>query len=169
MSNRAIFFDRDGTLNLDTGFLHDKSEFVWIDGAIDALKLCRKCGFLTIVVTNQSGIARGFYTEADTENLHLWMNEELDKLGAKIDGFYYCPHHPEGKLAKYRKVCACRKPAPGMIERAAKDFDIDRALSYLIGDRQSDMDAAKAAGVRGLLYQGGNLADFLRQHIDELA
>jgi len=90
-------------------------------------------------------------------------------LDAKIDGFYYCPHHPEGKLAKYRKVCACRKPAPGMIERAAKDFDIDRALSYLIGDRQSDMDAAKAAGVRGLLYQGGNLVDFLRQHIDELA
>jgi len=162
MPNKAIFFDRDGTLNVDVHYLHDPEQFVWVDGAIDAIRWANTHGYLVIVVTNQSGIARGYYDEAAVQRLHDWMNAELAKHGAHIDAFYYCPHHTEGIVPAYTKVCACRKPAPGMLLRAIAEYDIDPAASLLIGDGEHDAAAAANAGVKGVLYPGGNLCDCMR-------
>lgn len=162
MPNKAIFFDRDGTLNVDVHYLHDPEQFVWVDGAIDAIRWANTHGYLVIVVTNQSGIARGYYDEAAVQRLHDWMNAELAKHGAHIDAFYYCPHHTEGIVPAYTKVCACRKPAPGMLLRAIAEYDIDPAVSLLIGDGEHDVVAAANAGVKGVLYPGGNLCDCVR-------
>ena len=161
--NRAIFFDRDGVLNEEVGYLHEIKKFKWIDGAIDAIKFCNEKNFWVIVVTNQSGIARGIYTEDDTKKLHKFMQAELEKVGAHIDAFYYCPHHPEGKISAYRKVCDCRKPEPGLILRACKDFDIDVKTSILIGDGARDIEAGRRAGVGKLIrFDGGNLFDVVK-------
>ena len=162
MPNKAIFFDRDGTLNVDVHYLHNPEQFVWVDGAIDAICWANTHGYLVIVVTNQSGIARGYYDEAAVQRLHDWMNAELAKHGAHIDAFYYCPHHTEGIVPAYTKVCACRKPAPGMLLRAIAEYDIDPAVSLLIGDGEHDVVAAANAGVKGVLYPGGNLCDCVR-------
>lgn len=162
MPNKAIFFDRDGTLNVDVHYLHDPEQFVWVDGAIDAIRWANTHGYLVIVVTNQSGIARGYYDEAAVQRLHDWMNAELAKHDAHIDAFYYCPHHTEGIVPAYTKVCACRKPAPGMLLRAIAEYDIDPAASLLIGDGEHDVTAAANAGVKGVLYPGGNLCDCVR-------
>lgn len=163
--SKAVFFDRDGTLNVDTGYLHDKADFVWIEGAIEAIKRCRQAGFLVIVVTNQSGVARGYYTERDVNELHEWMNYELAQYGTRIDRFYYCPHHPVATVAAYQKNCHCRKPHTGMIDAACADFNIDRNRSWLVGDRPTDMQTAEAAGLRGILYASGSLLDLLNEHI----
>lgn len=165
MPNKAIFFDRDGTLNVDVHYLHDPEQFVWVDGAIDAIRWANTHGYLVIVVTNQSGIARGYYDEAAVQRLHDWMNAELAKYGAQIDAFYYCPHHTEGIVPAYTKVCACRKPAPGMLLRAIAEYDIDPAASLLIGDGEHDVAAAANAGVKGVLYPGGNLCDCVRDAV----
>lgn len=157
MPNKAIFFDRDGTLNVDVHYLHEPEKFVWIEGAIDAIRWANAHGYLVIVVTNQSGIARGYYDEADVHRLHNWMNAELRKHGAHIDAFYYCPHHIEGKLPAYARSCDCRKPAPGMILRAIREHDIDPAASWMFGDAESDVAAAENAGVKGVRYAGGSL------------
>ena len=140
MPNRAIFFDRDGTLNVDVHYLHDPADFVWVEGAVEAIRWANTHGYLVIVVTNQSGIARGYYDEAAVQRLHDWMNAELARYDAHIDAFYYCPHHTEGAVPAYTKACGCRKPGPGMILRAIQDHDID------------------PAGVHGVQYTGGSLA-----------
>ena len=157
MPNKAIFFDRDGTLNVDVHYLHDPAEFAWTEGAVEAIRWANEHGFLVIVVTNQSGIARGYYGEDSVRRLHDWMSAELAQHGAHIDAFYYCPHHPEGRVPAYTRVCGCRKPAPGMLLRAITEHDIDPAASLMIGDAPRDMAAAEKAGVRGMLYEGGNL------------
>ena len=162
---KAVFFDRDGTLNVDTAYLYRIEEFRWIEGAVEAIRYCNDRGWLVIVVTNQSGVARGYYTEADVERLHAWMNEDLQKHGAHIDAFYYCPHHPKGAVAQYAKECDCRKPAPGLVETACREYGIDKAKSVLIGDKERDVECAERAGVRGILYPGGSLLDTLRQYI----
>lgn len=159
----AIFFDRDGVLNVEKGYLHKIEDFEWMDGAQAAIKFCNENKILAIVVTNQSGIARGLHTEEDTKNLHEFMQSELKKIGAHIDGFYFCPHHPEGIIFPYGRVCDCRKPKPGMILQACKDFDIDPKKSFLIGDAQRDLDSAKNAGLRdAVFFTGGNLFDAVR-------
>ena len=164
--NSAIFFDRDGVLNEEVGYLHEISKFKWIDGAIDAIKLCNEKNFFVIVVTNQSGIARGLYTEDDTKKLHNFMQTELEKFGAHIDAFYYCPHHPEGKVVAYKKVCDCRKPEPGLILRACKDFDIDVSKSVLIGDSARDIEAGRRAGIgKPVRFDGGNLFDVIKKFL----
>ena len=162
---KAVFFDRDGTLNVDTAYLYRIEEFRWEEGAVEAIRYCNDRGWLVIVVTNQSGVARGYYTEADVERLHAWMNEDLEKHGAHIDAFYYCPHHPQGAVAQYAKECDCRKPAPGLVETACREYGIDEAKSVLIGDKERDVECAERAGVRGILYPGGSLLDALRQYI----
>ena len=162
---KAVFFDRDGTLNVDTDYLYKIEEFRWEEGAVEAIRYCNDRGWLVIVVTNQSGVARGYYTEADVERLHAWMNEDLQKHGAHIDAFYYCPHHPKGVVAQYAKECDCRKPAPGLVETACKEFGIDKSRSVLIGDKERDVECAERAGVRGILYPGGSLLEVLRQYI----
>ena len=124
----AFFFDRDGVLNEEVGYLHEIEKFKWIDGAIDAIKFCNDQNFLTVVVTNQSGVARGFYSEDDVKKIHAFMQNELEKFDAHIDAFYYCPHHPEGNVTAYRKICDCRKPEPGLILRACRELDINPAI-----------------------------------------
>ena len=165
MPNKAIFFDRDGTLNVDVDYLHDPADFVWTEGAIDAVRWANEHGYLAIVVTNQSGVARGYFPESDVSRLHEWMNTELQKHGAHIDAFYYCPHHPEAKLAAYRRDCDCRKPAPGLLLRALREHDVDPGASLMIGDAPRDIAGAAQAGIRGVLYEGGDLCVFLRHAI----
>ena len=158
--NKAIFFDRDGVLNEEVGYLHEIEKFSWIDGAKQAIKFCNEKNFLVIVVTNQSGIARGFYTENDVKILHDFMQNDLKNFDAHIDAFYFCPHVSED-------ACDCRKPKPGMIFRAAKDFDIDLKKSFLVGDSQRDIVAGKNAGLAGeFLFQGKNLFDVVQKLLD---
>ena len=161
--NKAIFFDRDGVLDVDVDYLHEIEKFQWIDGAIDAIKLCNEKNYLVVVVTNQSGIARGMYTEDEIKKIHSHMQSELKKFGAQIDAFYYCPHHPNGIVKPYAKVCDCRKPKPGLILRASQDLKIDLSTSIIIGDKQRDIDAGLNAGItNGLLFKGGNLYEVMK-------
>lgn len=152
MARPAVFLDRDGTLNVDKGYVYRIEDWEWIPGAIDAIASLNKAGFLVIIITNQAGIARGYYDEKDMHELHTRVNERLKEHGATIDGFYYCPHHPEfGEV----RECDCRKPMPGMIDQARKDFDIDLARSWLVGDKAGDIQAGLAAGVKTILVLTG--------------
>lgn len=157
----AAFLDRDGVLNHDHGYIHQAADFVWIDGAQAAVRRLNDEGYRVFVVTNQAGVARGLYSEAEIGLLHDWVAAELARAGARIDAFYHCPHHPEVGPPQYRRQCACRKPAPGMLLEAMATYPIDRARSFLIGDRETDIGAARAAGVEGHLFEGGNLSQFL--------
>ena len=160
----AVFFDRDGVLNVDKGYVFRWEDVQWIPGAIETIRYFNEHGCLTFVVTNQSGVARGYYTEEDIRILHRSIELELARNGAHIDHFYYCPHHPEGTAPEYKQNCMCRKPLPGMIHQAFTDWPIDKEASFLIGDKQSDILAAEAAGIEGYLFTGGNLYEYLRQH-----
>lgn len=163
MSMKAIFFDRDGTLNVDVNYLYKIEDFAWMPEAEEALVYLAEKGYTLFVITNQSGIARGYYTVAQMEQLHQHMNEELGKLSAHIEKFYYCPHHAkEGILPEYVRDCDCRKPKPGMFLQAFAEYDINKAASLMIGDSKRDVEAAEAAGIRGYLYQGGSLLAFVK-------
>ena len=165
---RAIFFDRDGVLNEEVGYLWEIEKFKWIDGAREAVKFCNERKILTVVVTNQGGIARGLYTAADVENLHGFMQKSLAEIGAHLDGFYFCPHHPEGVVEKFSVVCDCRKPKPGLILRACEDFKIDPAQAILFGDTDRDILAARAAGLRaGIFFTEGNLLEAIKKFFEE--
>jgi D-glycero-D-manno-heptose 1,7-bisphosphate phosphatase len=161
----VIFFDRDGVLNADIGYLWRKEDFVWMPGAPEAIRLFNQLGWRVVVVTNQSGVARGYYQESDVQSLHAWMNEQLAAQGAHIDSFHFCPHYPQGAQAKYAVECDCRKPGPGMILRGLAEWTADPADCILIGDKESDIAAATAAGIKGYLFEGSNLLDFVRQDI----
>ncbi len=167
MASKALFLDRDGTLNVDTDFLHRIEDFVWLPEAPEAVRFANERGYLVIVVTNQSGVARGYFPEEDVRRLHAWMNEDLKRFGAHIDAFYYCPHLPEGTVPAYTKVCGCRKPKPGLIEAACRDYDIDRGASLLIGDAPRDVECALRAGVRGVRYEGGSLLTLVERELSD--
>lgn len=164
---KVLFLDRDGVINQDVHYLHRIEDLVFVDGAKEALANAVALGYDLIVVTNQSGVGRGYYTEEDVNRLHDYMNQELTKVGAPILRFYYCPHLPGAPLALYDKDCQCRKPKPGMLLQAMSDYDIDKEHSLLVGDKASDMEAAAGAGVRGYLFTGTNLADFLNPILQE--
>ena len=163
---KAIFFDRDGVLNIDTINLYKIEDWQWIDGAREAIKLCNDSGYLAIVITNQSGIARGLFTEADVQKLHNFVQGELKKFGAHMDAFYYCPHHAEGTVPPYNIDCECRKPKPGLILRACKDFDIDLAQSFMIGDKERDVECGVNAGCKGVFFDGTNLYNLVNKIIN---
>ena len=168
--NAAVFFDRDGVLNAEVGYLWTVDKFVWIDGARDAIKLCNERGLLTVVVTNQGGIARGLYTAREVDALHVFMQESLSEVGAHIDAFYFCPHHPEGVVAEFAVTCECRKPKPGLILQACRELDIDPTRSILFGDSDRDIAAARAAGLRdGIFFTGGNLRDAVKTNLEKLS
>ena len=166
MSTKAIFFDRDGTLNEEVGYLCEIDRFKWIEGAREAVKFCNDNGYLAIVVTNQSGVARGYYTEEDIKTLHNFMQEELAKINAHIDDFFYCPHHPDAVIEKYRVDCNCRKPKSEMIEKACRKFDIDKSKSLMIGDKMRDVECGENAGVRSILFDGNNLLSTIKSVVD---
>lgn len=158
----AAFLDRDGVLNVDSGYVHRAGDFVWMPGAKEAVKFLNDSGYLVFVVTNQSGVARGYYTEKQVNDLHRWMNAELSRRGARIDAFYYCPHHPREGTGIYKKICTCRKPAPGLLLKASREWPADKRKSFLIGDKESDLQAAAGAGIKGYLFSGGNLLAFVK-------
>jgi histidinol-phosphate phosphatase family protein len=160
-SRPAAFLDRDGVLIEDTGYPHDPALVRWIAGAPEAVARLNLEGFLVFVVTNQSGVARGLYPGTQVEVLHHWMSARLAEAGARVDAFEHCPHHPDAPLPAFRRACRRRKPAPGMIEDLLRDWPVERAGSFLIGDKPSDLAAAEAAGLPGHLFPGGNLTDFL--------
>ncbi|CAJ0992547.1 D-glycero-beta-D-manno-heptose 1,7-bisphosphate 7-phosphatase [Pantoea sp. Nvir] len=143
----SIFIDRDGTLNVDRGYVYKIDNFKFIDGAIEALKELKKMGFALVLVTNQSGIGRGIFTKDLFMQLTEWMNYSLAQHHVDFYGIYFCPHLPDAKVKKYRQACDCRKPQPGMLLSAQKNLNIDIAASYMIGDKTEDMLAGKAAGV----------------------
>ncbi|MBK1613521.1 D-glycero-beta-D-manno-heptose-1,7-bisphosphate 7-phosphatase [Rubrivivax gelatinosus] len=147
MSARAVFLDRDGVVNVDHGYVGRWQDFEFAPGAVDAMRRLQEAGWLLVVVTNQSGIARGYYTEADYQALTARMKAELAAAGAPLAGVYHCPHHPQGSVAAYAQDCDCRKPAPGLILRAAAELGLTLADSVLVGDKASDAQAARAAGV----------------------
>lgn len=156
----ALFLDRDGVINVDKGYVSRIEDFEWVEGAPETIAKFNARGWYVFVVTNQSGIARDYYSEDDMHALHRWMEAELAKQAARIDRIYYCPYHEEGEIARYRKDSFDRKPKPGMLLRAMADFPVHRELSFMIGDKETDMQAAKAAGVAGFMFPGGNLATF---------
>ncbi|HGO5823213.1 TPA: D-glycero-beta-D-manno-heptose 1,7-bisphosphate 7-phosphatase [Mannheimia haemolytica] len=148
MGKKAIFLDRDGTINIDHGYVHQIDDFQFIEGVGKALKQLQDKGYLLVLVTNQSGIARGYFSETQFMQLTEWMDWSLDEdYGVVLDGIYYCPHHPEGK-GEYREDCDCRKPKDGMFTQAIQDLNIDPSQSYMVGDKLEDLLAAEAAGVK---------------------
>ncbi|WP_088536648.1 D-glycero-beta-D-manno-heptose 1,7-bisphosphate 7-phosphatase [Geobacter sp. DSM 9736] len=154
-TKRAVFLDRDGTINVDTDYVHRAEDFEFIPGAPEAIRLLKEAGLVVVVVTNQSGIGRGYYDEEALADLHRYLDTELAPVGASIDAYYFCPHHPEHAVGDYRVDCSCRKPLPGMLEQAACDLDLDLRRSFMVGDKLSDVEAGLQAGCRTLLVRTG--------------
>lgn len=159
MKYPAVFLDRDGTLNEEVGYLDRLERLRLFPDTGRSIRLINESGMKAVVTTNQSGIARGYFTEDAVEMLHAHIQRLLNAEGARIDRFYYCPHHPTEGLGRYRTVCTCRKPGDGMLLRAAEEMDLDLSRSYLIGDMPTDIEAASRAGVKSILLRNGSLPE----------
>jgi D-glycero-D-manno-heptose 1,7-bisphosphate phosphatase len=159
----AVFLDRDGTLNHDTGYVYRSTDFRWLPGAVNAIRRLNDSGYYVFIVTNQSGVARGLYDETAIRDLHEWMNEELRAAGARIDDMRYCPHHPQASIAAYRTTCSCRKPAAGMLLDLMNVWPVIREASIMIGDKESDAAAGRAAGIAAAIVPAGELEGFIEQ------
>lgn len=155
MKKSAVFIDRDGTVNEQMGYINHLSRFVMLPGSVEAIRLLNQQGYLVIIVTNQSGIARGYYPIDLVEEIHDHMRELLKKDGAWVDGIFYCPHYAQGIVPEYSIECNCRKPGPGLIEQALESFEIDMEVSYVIGDRYSDIKLARRLNMQGILVTTG--------------
>ncbi len=166
--NRAVFLDRDGVITADPPhYAYEKSKLKFIPKADRAIRLLNKNGFMVVVVSNQSGIARGYYSEESAVLFNQVMKERLEEKGARIDAMYYCPHHPEAQVAKYRVNCECRKPKPGMLKKSESDWDIDLRNSFIIGDKETDLETGKAVGCKTILVKTGyGLEELRNKRID---
>lgn len=160
----AVFLDRDGVLNEDAGYVHSPDQFVWTENATEAVKRLNDRGMLVIVLTNQSGIARGYYSEDEFHAFTAWIGEQLAVHGAHVDATYHCPHHPDHGEPPYRCVCNCRKPEAGLIDMALEDWSVDLEHSVMIGDSDRDIEAAAARGIKALKFEGVDLLAFLQQN-----
>lgn len=155
IKQKAVFLDRDGTINIEKEYLYRPDDLEFISGVPEAIAQLNQAGFLVIVITNQSGVARGYFSVNDVNRLHQFMQQQLAAEGAHIDAFYLCPHHPDKGLSDYRFNCDCRKGKPGLILTAAAELDIDLDRSYMVGDKISDIEAGMAAGCRCFLVKTG--------------
>ncbi|RMA93191.1 D-glycero-beta-D-manno-heptose 1,7-bisphosphate 7-phosphatase [Hydrogenothermus marinus] len=173
MGEKAVFLDRDGVINEDKGYVHKVEDFYIYPEVFPALKKLQNAGYKLFIVTNQSGIAVGYYTEEDFKNVTKHMLNEFEKEGIKIEKVYYCPHHPEGIIPELTMKCDCRKPESGMIKQAIKEFNIDPSKSFLIGDKETDIKAAHKENIKailvktgqGLKYVNNTEADFIAENI----
>ncbi len=155
MPRRAVFLDRDGTLIEEAGYINRIERLEFYPWSRDAVRLLNRAGFRAIVVTNQAGVARGYADEPFVRRAHAYLDEQIRLGGGEVDGYYYCPHHPEASVKEYRRTCECRKPAPGMFLQAAREHDIDLSRSFAVGDRWHDIEAAQRAGVTAVLVLTG--------------
>ncbi len=162
----AAFLDRDGVLNQDDAHVGSIDRFRWVPGAIEAVRALNTAGHYVFVVSNQAGVAKGLYSEDAIKTLHRWMQQELRSHAAHIDDLRYCPFHPEGTVDRYRRASDWRKPCAGMLLDLIAAWPVDCTRSFLIGDKESDLEAARRAGIRGHLFEGGNLFEFLRTRVD---
>lgn len=160
-TRNVLFLDRDGVINVDVGYLSNPAQLEFIPGAIEAMQEAQTRGYDIIVVTNQSGVARGYYTEEDVQALHAEMSRRLEAEGVHILAYYYCPHHPEGTVEVYKKACDCRKPNAGMLTKAIEEWNVDVDGSFLVGDKPSDVEAAESIGMRAYPFEEENLMTFL--------
>lgn len=145
---KALFLDRDGTINKYGEYIHKKDDFIFIDGVIELIRFFKDMGYMIFVVTNQAGVARGYYTESDVVALHDWANEILSRHDAAVDEWVYCPHHPEHGIGELKKDCNCRKPKTGMVDYLCEKYEIDRTNSIMIGDKDWDIECGKRAGLK---------------------
>ncbi|HEY0406314.1 MAG TPA: HAD family hydrolase [Pyrinomonadaceae bacterium] len=155
MKRRAVFMDRDGTISEEVGYVNHTARYRVFQYSAEAVRLLNDAGWLAILVTNQAGVARGYFTEELIASVHGVLRSELEKQGARLDAIYYCAHHPSVGQPPYRFDCDCRKPKPGLITRAAAEFEIDLAGSWMVGDRYSDIELARNAGVRSAFVLSG--------------
>jgi D-glycero-D-manno-heptose 1,7-bisphosphate phosphatase len=167
--NRAVFLDRDGTVNEEVGYLRDLANLRLIPGAGAAIKRINDAGLLVVLVTNQSGIARGYFSESMLQDIHDRLKQMLQHEGARIDAIYYCPHHPTAGNSHYTRECDCRKPGTGLIDQASRDLDIDVEQSYVVGDKWSDVELGQRAGAHPILVRTGYGSDFIAHTIIEAA
>lgn len=167
MRRPAVFLDRDGVLNRDDGYVHRADQIAWIDGAIEAVRWLNDAGYYVFVITNQAGVARGYYPEEAVQELHDWMQRQMQRQGAHVDAFEYCPFHPEGSVERYCIVSDLRKPGPGMITKLQNEWTTLHAGSFVVGDRDTDIEAAQAAGLPGYKFEGGSLLDFVKRRVPE--
>ncbi len=166
LHRRALFLDRDGVVNIDHGYVSTREGFEFMPGALDAIRLATRSGWHVFIVTNQSGVARGYYTEDAVRDLMAWVGDQARMLGGTIDDVRYCPFLEEGIVEAYRRPSDWRKPAPGMLLDLVRAWELDPARCVMVGDQPTDLQAAAAAGVAGYLFPGGNLLDFVRPILD---
>jgi len=163
--NKGVFIDRDGTLIKDVPYNANTALIQFLPNAIEALTALKEKNFLLILISNQSGIARGFFTVEQLSQMHEVIQQTLRNFNVRLDDIYYCPHHPEGKIKKYIVECNCRKPKPGMILQAAKEHNIDLSISWMIGDILNDVEAGNAAGCKTILLDNGNETEWILNEI----
>lgn len=155
MKRPAVFIDRDGTVNEQMGYINHPSRFKLLPGAAEAIRLLNENHLLAVIVSNQSGVARGYFPIDLVHEVHALMQNTLKEKGARVDGIFFCPHHPRGSVPEFAKSCDCRKPGTGLIEQACRAFDIDLSRSYMIGDRCLDIEAAERSHLKGILVETG--------------
>lgn len=164
----AAFLDRDGVINYNDHYVGTRERLRWMPGIAAAIRQLNAAGYYVFIITNQSGVARGMFSEDDVRDLHRWMLSELQAQGARIDDVRFCPHHVEGTIDAYRVACEHRKPGPGMILDLAKAWPVDMTRSFVIGDSASDVEAAQAAGIPGFRFEGEDINGFVKQVLIEM-